>query len=457
MRIAQILLLVSLVVSESATGGGGHRYQAAQTQNGTVWVRKIAGFAVSLSLNPQNFRTAYAGLTDFSGFNPAMFVSRDAGEHWDSLWTNPGDWIIAIVANPADSMKILAGEGAKGLWRSTNGGTTWGKALDSVGCAGESIVIDRASPNRIYLGSDMYAKITHGGFYSSTDYGATWRPSPGAVGRNYCSVALRQDSSNIIYGGMNGGFLNKSTDYGMTWRQVDSSGSDETPIVVIDPKNPLIAYAVHYYYGPGNSNKGGVSKTTNGGESWFLSGLNGVKMWSLDVDPDNTSILLAGELDSLGRMFESTDAGQTWSDFSNGLTPMLESGSWATKVASVSAALALTALWGTPDGGVYKLENVTGALRQDDGVIPQRMALEQNFPNPFNPSTTIRYDLSDRGHVTVSVFNVLGQEVAKLVNEVQEPGHHEVRFDGSGYASGVYYYRLNAGEYLATKKLLLLR
>ena len=88
---------------------------------------------------------------------------------------------------------------------------------------------------------------------------------------------------------------------------------------------------------------------------------------------------------------------------------------------------------------------------------PSRPELLGNYPNPFNPSTTIRYDLPARSHVTLSVFNTLGQEVAALQNGDQEAGYHSVRFDGTGLASGVYFYRLQAGTYVETRKLLLMK
>lgn len=88
--------------------------------------------------------------------------------------------------------------------------------------------------------------------------------------------------------------------------------------------------------------------------------------------------------------------------------------------------------------------------------------LSQNYPNPFNPLTTIRYDLAGRSRVLLTVFNTLGQPVDRLVNAEQESGHHEVRFDGSELASGLYFYRLEAsesaeGEFVATRRFLLLK
>jgi hypothetical protein len=84
-------------------------------------------------------------------------------------------------------------------------------------------------------------------------------------------------------------------------------------------------------------------------------------------------------------------------------------------------------------------------------------SLAQNYPNPFNPSTMIRYSLSSKSHVTLKVFNTLGQQVATLVEAVEEPGYHDVRFDGSDLASGVYFYRIQAGSFVQTKKFVLLR
>ena len=83
--------------------------------------------------------------------------------------------------------------------------------------------------------------------------------------------------------------------------------------------------------------------------------------------------------------------------------------------------------------------------------------IEQNYPNPFNPSTTIRYVLPQASHVTLTVFNILGQEIATLVDEFQTPGLKSVVWNARGVSSGVYFYRLTAGVASATRRLLLLR
>ena len=104
---------------------------------------------------------------------------------------------------------------------------------------------------------------------------------------------------------------------------------------------------------------------------------------------------------------------------------------------------------------VYKV--ATGVATVGPGPVPDRFLLQQNYPDPFNPSTTIRYALPARMHVTLTVYNTLGGHVATLVNGSQEAGYHDVRFDGRNLASGVYFYRLMAGDFVETKRLLLVR
>jgi hypothetical protein len=112
--------------------------------------------------------------------------------------------------------------------------------------------------------------------------------------------------------------------------------------------------------------------------------------------------------------------------------------------------------WGPYSSRGHFVRSTTAVNDLPQGV-PADWVLMQNYPNPFNPSTTIRYGLPNRSHVTLSVFNTLGQQVAVLQNGEQEAGYHEAKFDGNGLSSGFYFYRLHAGTFVETKRLLLLR
>jgi hypothetical protein len=103
------------------------------------------------------------------------------------------------------------------------------------------------------------------------------------------------------------------------------------------------------------------------------------------------------------------------------------------------------------------LEKIGSTPAEPPALAPAEYTLMQNFPNPFNPSTTIGYSLPQRSQVQLFVYNILGEQVAELVNGEVEAGSHEVRFDGSRLASGVYIYRLRAGDFVQTKKLVLLQ
>jgi len=112
-------------------------------------------------------------------------------------------------------------------------------------------------------------------------------------------------------------------------------------------------------------------------------------------------------------------------------------------------------------GSSFLLDDIamsgTADVEQGPGAMPFTTSLEQNYPNPFNPTTTIRYRLAQASFVTLAVYNTLGQQVAQIVNEQQQPGYHETVFRGDQLASGVYFYRLQAGDFVASRKLLMMK
>jgi carboxypeptidase T len=103
--------------------------------------------------------------------------------------------------------------------------------------------------------------------------------------------------------------------------------------------------------------------------------------------------------------------------------------------------------------GTYK---IYGPVEVNIG-LPLTFNLEQNYPNPFNPTTTISFKIKEKGQVSLKVYNLLGMEVATIVNEIKTAGIYSVKFNGNNLPSGVYFYRLNAGNFTATKKLILLK
>jgi hypothetical protein len=106
--------------------------------------------------------------------------------------------------------------------------------------------------------------------------------------------------------------------------------------------------------------------------------------------------------------------------------------------------------------GVAEVIGAPTAVKEA-AAVPYEYKLETNYPNPFNPSTTINYSLKNHGSVTLRVYNMLGQQVSTLVNEEQQAGPHSVNFDASRLSSGVYFYSIESGSFRASKKMILMK
>ena len=103
------------------------------------------------------------------------------------------------------------------------------------------------------------------------------------------------------------------------------------------------------------------------------------------------------------------------------------------------------------------IDNIVSGVSGATGQLPENFRLEQNYPNPFNPGTTIAYEIPERAAVSLKIYNVMGEEVATLVNGVQQPGRHTVNWNAGSLASGIFFYRIRSGEFVQTKKLTLMR
>jgi hypothetical protein len=173
------------------------------------------------------------------------------------------------------------------------------------------------------------------------------------------------------------------------------------------------------------------------------------RVQALAVSGRNVLAGTASPAQDSGSVFLSTDAGASWSEVNSG---MPES---AIQCLSARGGNIFAGTWAR---GVWRrtLSEITSVASTADR-LPVSFALRQNYPNPFNPSTTIRFALPHRSHVTLTVYNTLGQQVAQLVNSDIAAGYHEVQFNASNLASGVYFYRMQAGSYVETKSLCLIK
>ena len=113
-------------------------------------------------------------------------------------------------------------------------------------------------------------------------------------------------------------------------------------------------------------------------------------------------------------------------------------------------------LFGTPRG-LYIVEKPTSAVDKEQEIAVQSFSLNQNFPNPFNPTTTISYSLSKKSFITLKIFDLLGKEIDLLVSENQQEGKYSLEWNASKYASGIYFCRLESENQIKTKKIVLIK
>jgi hypothetical protein len=195
---------------------------------------------------------------------------------------------------------------------------------------------------------------------------------------------------------------------------------------------------------------GVVGRTTDGGQTWAsVASPTSTSVSGICYVPGSGIAWLSDGVDLFP--YRSNDNGSSWVPQS--AYPVLGTLSHIS-LADTGNGWIVTSL-GEVLG--YHPSGTTGVRPLPQPSVPGRYVLEQNYPNPFNPSTKIQFSIVHRQLTIVKVFDVLGREVATLVNELKEPGTYTVQFNASSLASGVYFYRLQAGNFVQTKKLLLLR
>jgi photosystem II stability/assembly factor-like uncharacterized protein len=334
-----------------------------------------------------------------------------------------------VKALATDGSRLFAGTAGGGVFVSTNSGSEWTPVNNGLP---DTVV------NALLLdGPTLFAGTGTHGVFLSTDNGAHWTTASNGL-TNASVYALAQSGGTLLVGNSAGIFL--TTNGGTNWTPSDM------PALAI---HALAANSTKVFASDAG---GGVFVSTDGGAHWGgLARLAQVSVSSILAT--DAYVFMAAMLEGIGYGFySSTDNGTNWYQPNDGLSTL--------NLASI-AVRGTNVFLGTLGSGVWRRPlldlGIIASVDHSSQDIPVRFVVEQNYPNPFNPSTTIRYGLPRRAQVSLSVFNTLGQRVVQLVNGDIDAGYHEIRFDGNNLASGVYFYRMTAGSYAETRKLLLLK
>ena len=240
--------------------------------------------------------------------------------------------------------------------------------------------------------------------------------------------------------------LYRTTDGGFNWEPNFSVSFVATVYI----QNRNIAYLGE---SPLNST-GGILKTTNGGDNWFRVLNCGKTIYNILFTDLNNGFAIGEK-----NFYYTTNGGNNWTYSFIGLNNTL----FNLYKTSENILFATGS-----EGKIYKSTNYGGifiGINNNEIIIPNEIRLFQNYPNPFNPSTKIKFEIPRRSpagafgddKVVLKVYDILGKEIETLVNEKLNPGTYEVTFNASQYPSGVYFYRLQAGDYNESKKMILLK
>jgi photosystem II stability/assembly factor-like uncharacterized protein len=333
-------------------------------------------------------------------FGGGMFKSGNDGETWRPVGTE----IRSRVIHELDAVgAAMIASTADGLYRSDDNGESWsdvsaGQPFDAV----TSFAID---------GAGAWYAGTPAGIYRSTDGAASWTLA-GLGGEPVGEIITAPDGSVYALSASTGVY--RSAAGGTSWNWLNLSGGDLRTIAVSE--------AGFVYVG----GWGVVWRSTDGGANWSGIGVGFSYVESLIFNGQHH--IVAGTTNGA---FVSFTGGDFW-DFAG-----LGGGSVTAFAFDRSHAL----IAGVYGGGVFRTAHVITGVRDEAG-LPSEFLLHDNFPNPFNPSTTIRFDLPSAARVNVSVFDALGREVAPLVAAELPAGAHETSWDASDRPSGVYFVRM---------------
>jgi photosystem II stability/assembly factor-like uncharacterized protein len=400
-----------------------------------------------------------------------VFHSTNEGNSWNRFARIELDTVVLpsrLTSIAFSGNDIFVGSSFDGVYRSTAQGTFERKANGLTNLAVNTIAIGGA--NKVFVGCS--------GIFCSTNNGELWTRfgTPSVIVR-----AITQIGTGEVFAGTGAGVL-KFTSDGSSFQLVNNGLTNRSV-------NALVSSATNQVFA---GTDGGLFRLDSSLWVPLSNGVGDVRVTCLAL---RGSALLAGTQDSAA--YVSQDNGEHWRQIAAGLsgqsisdvalaspnkafaatrgngvyTSTLDGTTW-TRVADGLTDLNIAGIEGGPDSRLYAVSDsgnvhrssFVDAVELTDGLTPGSYALLQNYPNPFNPSTTINYQLPTNSHVTLKVYDMLGREVATLVNEVQDAGFKSVTFNASnlpagrqGLASGVYLYRLTAGSFVSTRKMVVVK
>jgi len=389
-----------------------------------------------------NENTGYAvGQWVSPPINGYIYKTTNSGLNWNNL-TLPDSMRGYLLTNLCFldiNTGFIIGE-TYHVFKTTNGGSNW-------------TIYSAQGPatNQDYNGIKFFNEFTgyiggrDGMIKKTTNSGINWITFDTANADINCMWFLDENTGFLgdAYGG-----LYKTYNGGINWNYQFLTDTTSNHYEYTFQQIKFVDYNTGYAVGDRVfPYAGAVFKTTNGGINWksiFI--LLGNELYSIETT-NNSIVYTCGLFQST--IFKSTNGGKDWVTQT---TPTTYGPNFITFINSnIGFSCAGRQIMKTTNGGSVFINNISTE-------IPDGFKLYQNYPNPFNPSTNIKYQIRNKCSVTLKVFDLLGKEIATLINEKQAPGTYEVSFDGSTLPSGVYFYSLYSdGVKMDTKKLLLLK
>jgi hypothetical protein len=366
----------------------------------------------------------------FAGTNKGVYYSADTGKTWLPRKSGlPSSASVGSLASDARgtlySSVYTTGAIAAGIYKLPAGDTLWKINNSGLNALAISTLGADQKNNIIYAGTGK------SGAYRLRDVDTSWQPIDTSLSDPHLCCFLTDTTNGYVFAGTWSGIF-RSTNTGTTWSRLGASTTFIVMTMAINSKGYVFAGSSNY----------GVFRSTNSGVNWVAK--NPVMMDSLatNIVVNSKDIVYAN---TQGGVFMSTNNGDTWTALAGSLR--------RTTYLGLDADQYLYA--GTTAGSVYRsIASTSTGIIGTRNLQPAMFQLQNNYPNPFNPVTTIAFDVRALAHVTIGVYDCLGRQVATIMDRRMAPGHYEERFDVGNLGSGVYFYKMQAGNYSSVKKML---